>query len=257
MIPKRARTKVDNPFRIHKGRHHRRIKGKDAESGFHHALFVLGYSCALFVIVYGTINYTSYDDIIDSFNPALDISARHEVMEDLKLPKLKKIFKAKTNEQREDIKRSRAEFKHLVGKLHQCRLDRDCDRMKGNRLLIRNVIPENRYWCGKIIQGNGGVFIFDHYPEACLRNASHLFSSRPPSISGKDMSPVELYWDYSGAASDSSEESKTVPFDCPIPCRTNGNGNLWNVMPIISVKDTPWEIVATMEGRQETIAQDL
>ncbi|CAJ1968791.1 unnamed protein product [Cylindrotheca closterium] len=62
------------------------------------------------------------------------------------------------------------------------------------------------------------------------------------------MSPVELYWDYSGAASDSSEESKTVPFECPIPCRTNGNGNLWNVMPIISVKNTPWEIVATMEG---------
>lgn len=234
MIPKlfgRQVPSVENPFRIHQGHHRKRRLGERV-----FCLIGVASLCAIFITVYGSINLTPCKDARCRYKPSMNGIEKPNVMYGLKLPSLKKIFKAKTKEQREDLKRQRTEFKRLVNKLKPCRLDSDCGLEKGHRVLIRNVIPEDRHWCGKEIQGNGGTVIFDDYPVSCSNNSSYLFSSSPPDITGRGMSPIELYWDYSGAASDSTEESNTIPFDCSIPCRTNGNGHQWNILSIISVR---------------------
>jgi hypothetical protein len=57
-----------------------------------------------------------------------------------------KIFKAKTSQERRTLTYSKKTFRQLQGKLKRCQIG-DCPR--NNPILIRNDIPENRFFCGR------------------------------------------------------------------------------------------------------------
>jgi hypothetical protein len=65
------------------------------------------------------------------------------------------------------------------------------------------------------------------------------------------MRPIELYWDFNALGISTDNDLKTVEFPCNIPCRINRDDDFQSVMPLISVKDTNWEILSSMEGEQE------
>jgi hypothetical protein len=183
-----------------------------------------------------------------TLSPVVSSQANVEHPEKAKMPLLKKIFKAKTSQQRESLRKARLEFQQLQDKLKPCRLDGDCRGTTNDRILVRNSIPQNRFFCGHLIQGNG-IFIFEKFPVVCSYSRSHLFSPGPPSVSGDGMPPIELFWEVAQLQLDDDNELKTVKFPCSIPCRTNHQG-FGNIMHIISVKDTSWDILSTMEGKR-------
>eukprot|EP00980_Cylindrotheca_fusiformis_P008417 scaffold1778_cov101-Cylindrotheca_fusiformis.AAC.4 len=166
-----------------------------------------------------------------------------------KYPAFKKIFKAKTAVQRESTQRSRQEFQHVQDKLRPCHLEGDCLPLSpsSDPIFVRNVIPQNRFLCGQLIPGNG-IFVFRRFPKACSRNTrSHVFSPGPPTLSGgNEMPPIDLFWNVNSLRLDKDDELETVSFPCSIPCRTNRKAV--GIVSTVSVKDTPWEILSTMEG---------
>lgn len=148
----------------------------------------------------------------------------------------------------------RNEFQKLKEskQLHPCKLDGDCVSSKkfsffrrSTKVLILNPLPENRYFCGKMILGNGGILILQKYPETCQSSVSYLFSPKPPPRSGKGMKPIELYWNTEYYPAIYVDTLKTQSFSCPVSCKTAGD---YALLSTVTVKDTEWKISMTMEG---------
>lgn len=166
------------------------------------------------------------------------------------------IFTVRTPEERWLVKTMRDSYVEMkeAGKLVPCRLDEDCwEKLSiGNlpsgskvqpRILIRNTLEEDRYWCEKRIDGRGGILDVTEAPEKCKQKAvSYVYSKRPPTLSGKSTPPVELFWN-TGEDSDVT----STPFPCSIPCTSNGE---WGLVSTINVKNTNWIIIFTMEGEK-------
>jgi hypothetical protein len=178
------------------------------------------------------------------------------------------IFTAQTRKERKAIKAMRESFHQRKNnqQLQSCRLDGDCAtaaggaasffRKKANhKILLYNPLHLSRYVCGKEILGNGGTLELDEFPMDCQSSVPYIFTPRPPTISGKGeiaMKPIELYWNYIGPymyedAQDEQDGLETEAFPCSIPCRKAGD---YQLMSVISVKDTRWELFTTMEGEQ-------
>jgi hypothetical protein len=177
-------------------------------------------------------------------------------------PLREKLFNALTRKQRKALQDQKQNFQQLKDskRLTPCRLDGDCSGQKTsflqyfrgstrNNILVHNPLPQARYLCAKKILG-GGTIELDDVPSLC--QVSYLYSPHPPPISGKGMNAIELYWN---AAEDpfyydEVEEQAalaTEPFECPIPCRSNGQ---FSIISTLAVKDTKWEITMTMEGEE-------
>jgi hypothetical protein len=173
-----------------------------------------------------------------------------------------KIVTAQSKQEQKALRAMKNEFQHLKdnNQLTACRLDGGCAASssfffrQSKPIILRNTLPENRYFCGKMIQGNGGTLDLKRIPESCQSPIPYLFSPKPPLLSGKGMNPIEIYWNmYTGGDDmiyqDTLEDQvlQTEPFECPIPCRTAG---YYEILSTVTIKDTKWEITMTMEGEQ-------
>ena len=188
-------------------------------------------------------------------------------------PNNEELFTAFTGKEKKILKNMRQSFlqqkenKELV----PCRLDGDCQwtTIGSNSLLslllgssvekykvkLHNPLPFHRYFCGKVIWGNGGTLDLEGSEATrCVNGAlPYVHSNYTPPLSGKDMKPVELFsnfdstYDYDDDRFDHNS-FETEEFPCPVPCRkADGGGTIVNV---ISIKDTKWEFIATMEGEK-------
>lgn len=147
-------------------------------------------------------------------------------------------------------------------KITPCSVKNDCLEMSqwadfisklrgttGESVVVRNTLPFHRYVCGHLIWGSGGTLQIDQaILKKCLNEGQpYVFSSRPPSITGKGTKPVDLIWNN---WVDLVYEQKALHFErfkCSVPCRRIGQISLMNV---IAVKGTRWEMLSTMEGEQ-------
>lgn len=216
-------------------------------------------------------------------------------------PPRKDVFHRLNRKEKEALDVMKTNFESLQNsnnnKLLPCRLDNgDCDDKQqpshpssisffrsGNNnnqnsgsLLLHNSLPEDRYWCGKRIMGNGGTLQLDTIPKECAENAipyvytshpplmvplSTASASAPPRMESPLPPPVELFWntdDYFygeddvivGFGSDPGSTGTKKNGDsvnCSVPCLSSGNFDILNT---INVRNTKWEIVLTMEGKQ-------
>ena len=192
-------------------------------------------------------------------------------------PVSEEIFTAFTGEEKRKLKKMREEFlqEQESGKLIACRLDNgDCQSSVGSisnavisllrgpsasspkRIILRNPLAFHRYICEKAIWGNGGTLVLDGDEiSKCLGDDGrpYVFTPGPPPVSGSGMKPIELFWNfdsmiyYDDEYRDNSNVFQTLEFPCPIACRTAGD---YELLSVISVKDTRWEILSTMEGEK-------
>ena len=113
---------------------------------------------------------TGPSPLVSSENIVLEAAAQTE-----RQPEMPKIFKAKTSREKEALTSQRQTFQKVKEKLKRCRLGIDC--RLDQKILIRNTIPENRFFCNNDIKGNGGILIVN--PDDCSgRFQSHLFSEK-------------------------------------------------------------------------------
>lgn len=185
------------------------------------------------------------------------------------------IFTAFSRPETTKLKDMRLKFQYLeaTNSLTPCRLDQDCHikentfwfpLLRGHAaaaaassmVLLRNTLPFHRHFCGKTIWGSGGVVeVTSDEMSRCLASNSYVYSAAPPSLSGEGMPPIELFWNFEtpgqnhGYADDqmSATTFETEDFKCSIPCRKLGE---FAILSIVSVKDTNWEILSTMEGER-------
>ncbi|KAL3921453.1 MAG: hypothetical protein SGILL_002738 [Bacillariaceae sp.] len=153
-----------------------------------------------------------------------------------------------------------------ANKLEQCRLDKDCAnpslessgffRVSSNtkpRVIVHNPLPEDRFWCGKRILGDGGTIEIDDFPGECEpkhSTATYVNVNHPPLFSGSGVPsggpPIELFWNTPEMYSlEASQRAETI--QCPIPCRSTG---AFEILNTINVRNTKWEVALTMEGEQ-------
>lgn len=247
MVPGFFGKRNGNPFRV---RHsHARRKLKDGTKVRLGSLFRFIPILVALMIATSIIQQSlriAHNDVSDLSN-LLNGRGNLEHPQKENSPSLKKIFKAKTAHQRESLRKARLEFQQLQDKLKPCDLAGDCRQLTSGPIYVKNNIPQSRVLCGLIIPGNG-VSILQGFPDTCSNTRSFLFSPGQPRLSGDSMPPIELFWDVARLQLGDDKQLKTVSFPCSVPCRVNKQG--WgNAISTISVKDTPWEIISTMEGK--------
>lgn len=204
-------------------------------------------------------------------------------------PVTDQLFTALTRKQRKQLKKMNQLFleqKQEGQQLAPCRLDGDCQSSSSSaaagqsnnfvlsllrggsswvtsthKVKLYNPLPFHRYICGKVIWGGGGTLELEGSKviSECLSDGwPYVHTQQPPplliSSIDKDIvtDPIELFWNYDSMIYYNDDRFSTTSFEtekfaCPIPCRTAGDYALIN---IISIKDTKWEILATMEGEK-------
>ncbi|KAG7353054.1 glycosyltransferase family 10 fucosyltransferase [Nitzschia inconspicua] len=198
-------------------------------------------------------------------------------------PPRKDIFHHLNQKQREALDTMKQTFESLKNsnRLVPCRLDNgECTEkdqssisfFRANVLggkstvLLHNPLPEDRFWCGKRIMGDGGTLQIDNFPGDCSTadTLPYVYTSHPPIISNATASsrkipPVELFWNtdnfypwdedgmsaYERDPKSSGNSKESIP--CSVPCKSTGSFDILNT---INVRNTKWEIILTMEGKQ-------
>lgn len=183
-------------------------------------------------------------------------------------PAREKIFKALSNKEQQTLKQMKQTFEHLEetpGKLIPCRLDGDCFEpattttsftrfffgwsfRRNSKILLRNSLEMDRYWCGKRIMGGGGTLdltnVIKQDPQCREEVLSYVHLNRPPDLSGKGMPSVDLFWNFDEVYD--SPDFKVFS-SCSVPCRSTGD---YAVVSTINVRNTIWEITFSMEGEK-------
>lgn len=177
------------------------------------------------------------------------------------------IFTAFTSSEERKLKLMRKNFQQLKNSnaLVPCRIDEDCQSTQSSRdisawlrrsfldanakLVLRNTLPFHRYICGQAIWGGGGTLELEGSEIVrCLAiGLPYVNSPGPPPVSGRGLKPVELFWNYGKAYRSRSQNFVTEEFPCPVPCRKFGD---FSILSVVSIKDTNWEILSTMEGER-------
>jgi hypothetical protein len=173
------------------------------------------------------------------------------------------LYTALSDHQREDLEHMRQNFQSLkaANKLVSCRLDKDCADAStsffrssiNNKVLLHNPLPEDRFWCGKRIFGDGGTLEIHNFPGDCEPKhslATYVHANHPPLFSESGIPsggpPVELYWnDPDYFVSEGTQTMETI--QCPVPCKSTGPFEILNT---INIRNTKWEVALTMEGEQ-------
>jgi hypothetical protein len=171
------------------------------------------------------------------------------------------IFTAFTSQEKSKLLHMRQDFQRLKDNraLVPCRVDEAC-QPSGNsvgifswlrrstspapKVLLYNALPFHRNVCGKVIWGGGGTLVLEDWEiHRCLSNGiPYVNSPTPPTVSGRGMKPIDLFWNYDFLTSFETQE-----FPCPISCRKAGD---FSIISVIAIKDTNWEILSTMEGER-------
>eukprot|EP00980_Cylindrotheca_fusiformis_P012335 scaffold3020_cov118-Cylindrotheca_fusiformis.AAC.5 len=235
--------KNDNPFQVRRYRARRKLNSTEARI----VSFRLSFPklLVLFITTVSVLQFAGHG-AMSGPNQISTPNGEPELEKPVRptLPAFKNIFKADTAEQRESVERSRQEFENVLDELKPCHLEGDCRTLSSSdSIFVRNVIPQNRFLCGQLIPGNG-IFIFHGFPQACSNTRSHVLSQGAPNLSGNETPPIELFWNTNSLRLDKVE---TVSFPCSVPCRTKRK-KVEGLVSTISVKDTPWKIISTMEG---------
>jgi hypothetical protein len=167
------------------------------------------------------------------------------------------VYKAPTKAERQLFEAMKKTFHGLEqsGKIVPCGLDKDCWVKEGSsfsgskgqpRILLRNPLEEDRYWCGMRLLGKGGTLDVTEVPKKCKEEPlSYIYSNHPPNLSGKSTPPVELFWNY-GEDSIADVELPNA-FPCSTPCRSEGS---FAIVNNIIVRNTKWQITFSMEGEK-------
>jgi hypothetical protein len=192
-------------------------------------------------------------------------------------PITEEIFTAFTTTEKKRLKKMRQLFleQKEEDQLVPCRLDGDCQSavsggqsnfvvafLRGSssaaasKVKLHNPVPFHRYFCNKVIWANGGTLELEESEiSECLSGAKmpYVHIDHTPPLSGKNMDPIELFWNYDSMLyynddGVGKESFQTEEFPCPIPCRIAAGD--WALLNIISIKDTKWEILSTMEGEK-------
>eukprot|EP00934_Nitzschia_sp_Nitz4_P000176 Nitzschia sp. Nitz4//scaffold45_size130396//117407//119422//NITZ4_003472-RA/size130396-processed-gene-0.232-mRNA-1//-1//CDS//3329552467//176//frame0 len=158
------------------------------------------------------------------------------------------------NSVRKELKQEGIDFDKLQqeGLISPCQWGNTCSSQSSSKVLVRNALPFDRYFCDQLVEKNGGTREFELDSKSCTeRGVSHVYTATPPTLSGSNSQPIELLWNLgmTAYADDvfSPTTFETEPFPCTIPCRKAGD---YYLISTITVKGTPWQIVATMEGDQ-------
>jgi len=180
------------------------------------------------------------------------------------------ITKFTLSERKEQVKDSNDPFEMLkaTGKLSSCALDEgdacfnessrdDAGQITATgrrKVLLRNLLPEDRFWCGKRISGNGGTLELSELPEGCKDedqwgSLPYVYSQKPPKIPNDnatsddlaDIQAVEVLWN-----GDVQPTESLNSFPCFIPCKTS-HLNV-GILNEINIRNTNWKILHTMES---------
>lgn len=198
-------------------------------------------------------------------------------------PPRKDIFTHMNRKQREALDAMKQTYQSLQAgnKLSSCRLDNgECSEkvsstaisfFRGSSLskssvLLHNPLPEDRFWCGKRILGNGGTLQIDNFPGDCTDDSlPYVYTNHPvtfPSTNttaGANGPPVELFWNTDSYFFRDDDPMASFGFNrnsaghraesiaCSVLCESTGN---YDILNTINVRNTKWEIILTMEGKQ-------